>query len=560
MRFLIAAVLFGLSTILMLTGLAQRTILAPPAQYSLSIEPESGAPYAIVPNDVLSLHPGAIEVTVDGAPQAFIATARESDIRAFVADSPHVALVALTKEDTAVAKTFAGKEPSIAPGNSDLWRTQVDAPLTATLKASTADEGAVLIASNGLAPIPLKIDIVWTPTIDTLPSAILIWVGLGFLLVAIFLTIITFRKMRVDRGPRRKTPKPPKPARYRYRSIFKSPERGRRSARGFTALTSGALTLTLLTACSPSPQASPSPSADDQLQPVSLQEAQVKRILEDIALVARDADARNDRRILVERFDGAALAVRTTNYLLRTRNARIAGLQAIAAEPIRFSLPAATSTWPRVAMAVTDEEGDTALPQMIVMQQEGPRSNYKVWFTIRLMPGAEIPAVPASEIGAIPVDAASLFLKVAPNKLPIAFGDVLNLGQASLSAQLFDLDNEFYRQVSQAQKDQATSLNNANIAYAHLLGDPNVISMATSNGGALVAVYQLDRYTIKPKRANSAVAVGAQEKLLLGATGSTRGVRSIYGDMLLFYVPPIDENAKIVLLGATQGLISVVSL
>jgi hypothetical protein len=296
------------------------------------------------------------------------------------------------------------------------------------------------------------------------------------------------------------------------------------------------------------------------VQPVSLQAAQVQRILIEVAAIAREADARSDRRVLAERFDGAALAVRSTNYVLRTRNARIASLQAIAAEPIRFNLPAATSSWPRVAMAVTDEEGDTALPQMIVMQQDSPRSNYKVWFTIRLMPGAEIPAVPSSELGAIPVDAASLFLKVAPNKLPIVFGDVLNLGQASLSAQLFDLDNEFYRQVSQAQKEQATSLNNANIAYAHLLGNPNVISMATSDGGALVAVYQLDRYTIKPKRANSAVAVGAQEKLLLGATGSTRGVRSVYGDMLLFYVPPIDESAKIVLLGATQGLISVVSL
>jgi hypothetical protein len=144
--------------------------------------------------------------------------------------------------------------------------------------------------------------------------------------------------------------------------------------------------------------------------------------------------------------------------------------------------------------------------------------------------------------------------------LPVAFGDVLNLGQASLSAQLFDLDNEFYRQVSQAQKDQATKLNNANITFAHSLGDPNVISLATSDGGALVAVYQLDRYTIKPKRANSAVSVGAQEKLLLGATGSTRGVRSVYGDMLLFYVPAVDADTKIVLLGATQGLISVASL
>jgi hypothetical protein len=509
---------------------------------------------------VLTLHPGAIEVKVDGAPQAFIATGRESDIQAFIGESKHMSLVAVPSKSDALAKDFAGTAPTINPSNSDLWRSQVEAQLTASHKVSADDGGAVLIASNGLAPIPSKIEIIWTPTFDPTPSGFLIWIGLGLLVVAVVLTLFTFRSMRVNRGPRRKTPKAPKPPRYKYRSVFKSPQRGRRSARGFIAITGGALTLTLLSGCASNPVVTPSPTAADQTEPVSLKPVQVQRILDDISIVAREADAANDRRILVERFEGAALAVRTTNYQLRARNARIAGLQAIAATPIKFNLPAATSSWPRVAMAVTDEEGDTALPQMIVMQQDSPRTNYKVWFTIRLMPGAEIPAVPSSEIGAIPVDPASLFLKLEPNKLPIAFGDVLNLGQASLSAQLFDLDNEFYRQVSQAQKDQATSLNNANIQYAHLLGDPNVISMATSNGGALVAVYQLDRYTIRPKRANSAVAVGAQERLLLGATGSTRGVRSVYGDMLLFYVPPAGDSSKIVLLGATQGLISVASL
>lgn len=560
MRFLIAAVLFTVSTALILTGLAQRTILAPPSQYNLSVEPQSSAAYALIPNNVLTLHPGAIEVKVDGAPQAFIATGRESDIQAFIGDSKHMSLVAVPSKSDALAKDFAGTAPTINPSNSDLWRSQVEAQLTASHKVSADDGGAVLIASNGLAPIPSKIEIIWTPTFDPTPSGFLIWIGLGLLVVAVVLTLFTFRSMRVNRGPRRKTPKAPKPPRYKYRSVFKSPQRGRRSARGFIAITGGALTLTLLSGCASNPVVTPSPTAADQTEPVSLKPVQVQRILDDISIVAREADAANDRRILVERFEGAALAVRTTNYQLRARNARIAGLQAIAATPIKFNLPAATSSWPRVAMAVTDEEGDTALPQMIVMQQDSPRTNYKVWFTIRLMPGAEIPAVPSSEIGAIPVDPASLFLKLEPNKLPIAFGDVLNLGQASLSAQLFDLDNEFYRQVSQAQKDQATSLNNANIQYAHLLGDPNVISMATSNGGALVAVYQLDRYTIRPKRANSAVAVGAQERLLLGATGSTRGVRSVYGDMLLFYVPPAGDSSKIVLLGATQGLISVASL
>ena len=560
MRFLVAAVLFVLSTILILLGLAERTVLAPPSQYSLSIKSDSNAPYAVIPSDVLALHPGAVKVSVKGPGHAFISSGREADILAFIGESDYSSVLIDPVSKKYVSKTFAGSAPSADPTNSDLWRSESSGQLKTSLAVSAKEQGAALVASDGVALAPQQIYILWRTKFDFTVSTVLIIIGLVLLLVAAVLTFITFRKMRIDRGPRRKTPKAPKPPRYRYRSVFKSPQRGRRSARNFIAIVSTGLTLSLLSGCSSAPHATPSPTSSTAQVPVSLQTSQVARILKDVAAVAADADASNDKKILAERFTGAALAVRTTNYLLRSRNARIAPMQTIVASPIKFNLPAATDTWPRVLMAVTDEKGDTALPQMVALQQDTPRSNYKVWFTIRLMPGAKIPAVPSAETGAIPVDAASLFLKLPPNKLPLSFGDVLNLGQASLSAQLFDLDNEFYKQVSQAQKDQRTTLNNANITFGHLLGDPNVISMATSNGGAIVAVYQLDRYTIKPKKANSAVSVGAQEKLLLGATGSTRGVRSVYGDMLLFYVPPVDESGKIVLLGATQGLLSVASL
>jgi hypothetical protein len=560
MRFVVAAVLFVLSAILILFGLAERTVLAPPSSYSLSVESDSKAPYAVIPSSVLSLHPGKIKVTVKGTGHAFAATGRESDILAFIGDSSRSELMTDPVTKKYVAKTFTGSATSADPNNSDLWRTQASDQLMAVLPVVNKHQAAVLVASDGLELAPQQINILWTTKFDYTLSSVLIIVGLVFLAVAAVLTFYTFRKMRIDRGPRRRTPKAPKPPRYRYKSVFKSPQRGRRAARGFVAITSAGLTLSLLSGCSATPHPSASPTSTAGQVPVSLLAGQVSRILTETAAVAADADASNDKRILAERFTGAALAVRTTNYQLRARNARIASLQTIVAKPIKFSLPAATATWPRVLMAVTDEPGDTALPQMLVLQQDTPRDNYKVWFTIRLMPGAKIPAVPAADAGAIPVDPASLFLKLPPNKLPMSFGDVLNLGPASLSAQLFDLNNEFYKQVSQAQKDQATKLNNANITFAHGIGDPNVISMATSNGGALVAVYQLDRYTIKPKKANSAVSVGAQEKLLLGATGSTRGVRSVYGDMLLFYVPPVDEGGKIVLLGATQGLLTVVSL
>ena len=145
MRFVFAAVLFAISTALILGGLAQRTIFAPPSQYSLTVAPESSAPYAIIPQSVLTLHPGTIKVTVEDAPQAFIATGRESDIEAFVGETKHVGLIAQASTEDAVAKEFAGTQPSIDPSNSDLWRSQIEAQLTASLKVSAEDQGAVLI-------------------------------------------------------------------------------------------------------------------------------------------------------------------------------------------------------------------------------------------------------------------------------------------------------------------------------------------------------------------------------------------------------------------------------
>jgi hypothetical protein len=209
-------------------------------------------------------------------------------------------------------------------------------------------------------------------------------------------------------------------------------------------------------------------------------------------------------------------------------------------------------------MAVTDEPGDSALPQLIVLQQRTPRENYQVWYTVRLMPGAKIPAVPAADTGAIPVDAKSLFLKVPPLSIPATYGDVINKGASSLSAQLFDITkDEFYKQVSSSQSEQVKNLKNGKISFTHKLGDANVVALSTSQAGALVAVYMTDTYLIRPTKVGTAVGVSGQEALILGANGSTKGVRSIYGNMLLFFVPALSETGKIRLIGVTQGLVSV---
>jgi hypothetical protein len=70
-----------------------------------------------------------------------------------------------------------------------------------------------------------------------------------------------------------------------------------------------------------------------------------------------------------------------------------------------------------------------------------------------------------------------------------------------------------------------------------------------------------DTSTITPKAQGAAVSVKAlDQKLLLGSLGSSTGLRIVYSNMLLFYVPESGSDEKIRLVGASQGLLSVRSI
>jgi hypothetical protein len=212
-------------------------------------------------------------------------------------------------------------------------------------------------------------------------------------------------------------------------------------------------------------------------------------------------------------------------------------------------------------MIVTEGDGAGELPQMLVMQQQSPREKYKLWYNTPLLPGSEIPAVASSDVGAIPVERDSLFLRLSPIQLPNAFGDVIDKGSASEFFNLFNLEgDEYYKQISSSQKEQIERLRRAEITFTHELGDQNVISLSTSDSGALVAVMMTDNYLIRPTRDNAAVTVSGDELLLLGVEGSAEGVRTQYGGMLLFYVPAATNEGRITLLGATQALLSIRAL
>jgi hypothetical protein len=565
MRFLLAAMLFILAISLLLLGLAQRTIWAPPDNYSVNLIASGDQPYLIISSNELAFLPGNATVSAYGPGAVMLAAGKDLDVSAWVALSSHFQAVSSEEGTSLGVREIIGTTDFESPLGSDLWVVEEVGESFSQLTVPAGGDMAVLVASDGIEPVPSRVSISWPIVNSTVVSDTFIAVGIGMLVVAIILNLLALRKMLINRGPRRKVPRSPQAPRYRPKKTnYEIPKRGRRSASRKIALIPVSLGLVFsLSACAtdPTPPAGPSPSSTEavvEVIPPVVNQAQVRKILRDLQKVVSAADKSGDAEILKDRVSGPALAFREVHYFLMTKSPEIEPLPPISGSVISITLPASTNTWPRSFMIVTEADTGENLPQMLVMQQASPRENYKLWYNIPLLPGSEIPAVPATEVGSIPVERDSLFLRLSPAQLPTAFGDVINKGSESEFYNLFNLEgDEFYEQISGSQQEQVAKLRRARITFSHVLGNENLISLSTSDSGALVALLMTDTYVIRPTRENSAVTVEGLEQLLLGVEGSFKGVSTQYGGMLLFFVPASTAKGKITLLGATQSLLSI---
>ena len=565
MRFLIAATLFIVSISFLLLGLAQRTIWAPPAVFAVNLVGQGAQPYLVIPAEALAMMPGDATISTSGSGQVFLATGRDVDVLAWVATTSHSIVESSVEDQSLKVIPKPGTIDFISPVGSDLWLSEFSAESAGQLVVPEGQDLSVLVASDGLTPAPERVRVSWPTENSTTVSDIFLSVGLGLLVIAIFFNVLALRKMIRNRGPRRKVPKAPQGPRYKPKNRgYDLPRRGRRSASNKIALVPVSVGLVLaLSGCqvTQAPETTPTPSESatvsivDEIEP-ALNEEQVTRILADIQSVVADADASGETGLLQTRVEGPALLFREANYLLRSKSPDVAPLPPISTSVVSITIISKTEDWPRALMVVT-QEGDE-LPQTLVIQQLSPREPYKLIYNMALLPGVEFPDVAAANDGAIPVEVDSLFLKISPLNLAPAYGDLIDNGPSSEFFSQFDLaTDKFYEQISQTQADQAENLDEATTVFSHELADANVVSLTTSDSGAIVALMMVDTWEIKPNSRTSAVTVSGDELLLLGAEGSRTGVSTRYGNMLLFYVPLASSDQKIRLLGATQSLLSI---
>ena len=586
-RFVLAIVSFVVAALLIGLGIAQKTVFAAPDEVTASASITSSAPVTVVSGEALNAYPRSQFVEIGGADTTFAAYGRTTDVLAWIGDASYNA-VGFDAETTAlVSKVVSGTDTEVpSPIGSDLWLASYTDQTGITI--NVPDDVSLMIVSDGIAPAPSEVSVTW-PLDNSTPWANTIVVAGGvLLLLGLILLVWALLHMRKGRGPRRKSQKMPKlPKQRGYKAIKSKPKaleanaKGRRSIMPRVAIVPVVLVGALaLGGCSSDfwagrePVQAPTASADpqdaveeeDQLDPAAVTELQAERIAKNVSEVAAAADASNDDTLIATRLTGPALELRAANYAQRRANAEIAAPEAIPVGKFLMILPQQTENWPRTVLAIvedtaTNADGAQLAPVSMVLVQETPRDNYKASYVMRLEPGAVIPDVAPTSVGAVRQGPDSKLLTLAPGLVAPDYADILLNDSASPSYELFEAEGDSLRPAAgKAFKDAAIAATQAvgtsSLEYAGAAATGPVVALSTNDSGAIVAVNVNEQETVKSVEAGALVNTPADVKALTGKESSGKGFTRTYGYQLLFFVPPVNTGGKIVLLGYSTATIA----
>lgn len=605
MRFALAIVAFLIGVGLGGYGIAQTTVLNGPSELTATSESEGAAPVTVIGGKTLNALEGRQDVRISGSDTIFAAYARTEDILAWVGDASYNSIGYDTESQSLVSETVTGSEQTVPlPAGSDLWLAEYSAETELDMRLRLDEGFSILIVSDGTQPAPSTVAITW-PLDNRTPWAGPLMAGGGLLLLlSLVLLASGILHQRRTRGPRRtsikapkqpKTPRMPKLPRQRSYRVTKprvgAPRRGRRSTSRMVALPALLIGSLALSGCSADlwPElagrdaiplvSSPSASADaeavvEERQPPAATVRQVQSIVTEVAEVAAAADANLDTAALSARFDGPALKLRTGNYETRAKDADFPALEPIPTGRLAVALPQSLpkdtdTTWPRAIFAVVEpvveepvegaEPVEPAAPVALMLLQESPREQYKVYYSVALEPEAVLPPLAPQTVGAPRLSPDTKLLSMAPGDLAAAYVDVLTLGADSASYDLFDIERDgLIPSVGvEARNARSEALDDkAKIEFGIAPGDAETIALASNESGALVSIYINETETVTPVESGATINPEGATKTLSGLSGTKKGVVATYGDQLLFYIPPIGSDEKIVLLGFSQVLVS----
>lgn len=250
MRFVLAIVAFVAAAVMIVLGIAQRTVFLEPDRVALQLTADTGdADYLVIGPEALAAYPGKQTLTIDGDGSTFLSYGRTSDVLAWIGDEEYAEVgydaeageltsrvVDPTEEqeaadesadesgETEAPETAAPEAPAteapaeggstdatvsaaVSPAGSDLWLDELAEEGELTTTIDVPEGVSVLVASGSGDPVPNEISMSW-PLDNSTPwfGPLLLGGAIAFL-IGLWLMISGIINHRRSRGPRRNLPK-----------------------------------------------------------------------------------------------------------------------------------------------------------------------------------------------------------------------------------------------------------------------------------------------------------------------------------------------------------------
>ncbi|WEV65592.1 hypothetical protein [Bifidobacterium sp. ESL0764] len=325
-----------------------------------------------------------------------------------------------------------------------------------------------------------------------------------------------------------------------------------------TAVALAAATLVGAAACgekTPQPQ-----GAESSTQTPDITEAQEKAIRKSILDVLDASDNAKKPDGLSARVTGPAQQVRTSELSIAQATGALDPKATIPKDIAQTIIPT-QSGWPRSVFSITTTTKDQQSKRLLVMTQQGPRSNYKLWGVVRLFQGAKLPEFAIPSIGASLGSPDDSGLSMTPQQAVDEYADVLTHGQQSKFAARFS--NDYFRQdldKLSATVQQGMERNHGTQTQTFTPVKNEIAVMRSSEGGDLVVSQINSEWTRIAGEGRESQPASDAERALFGQGKATGTMKVTYVNVLAFYVPPAKSGKKVVAVGAERQPIKVEAL
>nr|WP_209324092.1 hypothetical protein [Brevibacterium renqingii] len=514
-------------------GILQKTLWAPEDTITATAQIDTDKPAVIVDPGMLNLYSTPATLTVKGSGDLTIAQAPIENVEAWAGQSAYDRVTGLAQEGKLTTKSTDGEEKVPDPTGDDLWQAQVSGTDSVELEWNDdANRTGFLIAGNGEPGQIKTVTISWPNHADT-PWALPLMITGGVVFIG-GLVLLFLGANRAKREANRRKARQ---------------ERRRKLAEFGTAF--AIVPVLALSACGPEELPKPEPSQEPSSAGAGITDDQAERILESVAQEIKAADKGADKKALAKRATGPALQQREDAYKVKKKVEDQKLPPAVASGDIVANYTSATDAWPRVTSLITSAGGDT---QLLVLTQEDPRSDYKLWSQTQLVAGTKLPELPDSRQGAKMLEPGAKDFVATPEKVVANYAKALGEGKGSKEAKKFESD-DFSKSIWKNQKEQKASAEEgkAEVKYDYTPGK-ELVAQGTAGDAAIVTGVIEAESTISPESKDGrtgTLSLSSPQKELLGTDSTQQPVTTTTTQVLTFLVP---KDGKVRLIGGLETL------